>query len=330
MNILNKLKSFKYSSSIYNLFHLNQLQHIKRAYARYGIIKRPWEPVEAREFLQVPGQIPRLDDINSRDVLPYKDEFQGLNAPWKESLLDWSDNGYAILEDLFSVDEVNTINREIEHLLDTGQIHWKYERKLMFAYRKSQEINAILHESPLIDILEMLLEKPLVLFSSINFKKGSQQQAHSDSIHMTTFPYGNMIAVWIALEDIEEDAGPVFYYPGSHKLPYVMNHTFQEEHSNYFLQRNPNGNYERYIASQLRQMDMQKQVFTPRKGSVLIWHANLLHGGTPQVNMNASRKSMVLHFFAPEAICYHEITCRPALIPEKDVQASLNRNKKNS
>ena len=28
--------------------------------------------------------------------------------------------------------------------------------------------------------------------------------------------------MWVALEDIDEGSGPVFYLPGSHRLPYVM------------------------------------------------------------------------------------------------------------
>lgn len=326
MRLINKLKRFKYSSSIYNLFHLDHILHIKRAYENYGIIKRPWEPVEAREFLDTIGKIPRLDDIDSKDVLPYKEEFNQHNDQWKKSLLNWSENGYAILNQVFSGEEVDTINSEINRLLDEHKIHWKYERKLMFAFKKSEKINSILHKSPLISVLEMLLEKPLVLFSSINFKEGSEQKTHSDSIHMTTFPHGYMIAAWIALEDIKETAGPVHYYPGSHKLPYVMNHTFSDKHSQFFLTQDANARYEDYMEQQIAQLTTPKEVFLARKGDVFLWHANLLHGGNPKIHQDETRKSMVLHFFAPEAICFHEITCRPALMSEKNVQAALKRS----
>ena len=48
--------------------------------------------------------------------------------------------------------------------------------------------------------------------------KGSQQGAHSDSIHMTTYPIGYLSAAWIAFEDIHPDSGPQLFYPGSHRL----------------------------------------------------------------------------------------------------------------
>ena len=30
-----------------------------------------------------------------------------------------------------------------------------------------------------------------------------------------------MCGVWITLEDVSKDSGPLFYYEGSHRLPYL-------------------------------------------------------------------------------------------------------------
>jgi len=37
--------------------------------------------------------------------------------------------------------------------------------------------------------------------------------------------------------------------------------------------------------------------FLPRKGEVLIWHANLLHGGSAVINQCRSRWSQVSHYY---------------------------------
>ena len=48
-----------------------------------------------------------------------------------------------------------------------------------------------------------------------------------------------MCGVWIALEDVDEDNGPLEYYPGSHRLPYFdLSHlgilgSSQEGHERY-------------------------------------------------------------------------------------------------
>ncbi len=47
---------------------------------------------------------------------------------------------------------------------------------------------------------------------------------------------------------------------------------------------------------------------------MLIWHANLIHGGEKITRENSTRKSMVVHYFAEDVIKYHEITERPALL----------------
>jgi hypothetical protein len=75
--------------------------------------------------------------------------------------------------------------------------------------------------------LQRLLGHPAKLLQTIASHKGSQQAAHSDSIHMTTYPLGYLAAAWIAFEDIPTDSGPLEFYPGSHRLPYVFSHNLQ-------------------------------------------------------------------------------------------------------
>ena len=137
--------------------------------------------------------------------------------------------------------------------------------------------------------------------------------AHSDSIHMSTWPEGNLIAVWIALDDIDETNGPVYYYPGTHKWPYVYNEDLNLRESAFLLDRNPNQRYEQKVTELLEHSDIKPVEFHAKKGDVLIWHANLLHGGAHHVNKERTRKSMVIHYFAEGVICYHELTQRPAI-----------------
>ena len=68
------------------------------------------------------------------------------------------------------------------------------------------------------------------------------------------------------------------------------------------------------IADKLIEHNIPKKIFTAKKGDLLIWHANLFHGGEPHLNKAKTRKSMVFHYFNENNICYHEITQRPAFI----------------
>ena len=56
-------------------------------------------------------------------------------------------------------------------------------------------------------------------FQTLNFDTGTEQPAHSDTIHFHCVPRHFMCGVWVALERIDEGCGPLVVYPGSHRLP---------------------------------------------------------------------------------------------------------------
>ena len=58
-------------------------------------------------------------------------------------------------------------------------------------------------------------------FQTLNFKYGTQQRPHADAVHFNTEPPGFMCGVWVAMEDIDADFGPLVYYPGSQRLPFA-------------------------------------------------------------------------------------------------------------
>ena len=131
---------------------------------------------------------------------------------------------------------------------------------------------------------------------------------------MTTYPLGYLIAVWIALEDTNENNGPLFYYPGSHRLPYLLNNDYNEKSTALKLGNNNYTDYENAVEEIIQKNQFEKKVFFAKKGDIFIWHANLLHGGLNITDHSLTRKSMVIHYYAKDVIKYHEITERPSLM----------------
>ena len=156
--------------------------------------------------------------------------------------------------------------------------------------------------------------KKVLPFHTIHFIEGSEQKAHSDSIHMTTEPEGYLTAAWVALEDTHAGNGPLFYYPGSHRLPYVMTTDYDSGNTALTIGKNIYKKYEDKMQEVIESNNLKKEHFFAKKGDVLIWHANLLHGGEAITQQGTTRKSMVAHYFCEGVICYHEISQRPALI----------------
>ena len=54
--------------------------------------------------------------------------------------------------------------------------------------------------------------------------------------------------------------------------------------------------YEEYIQSLVENLDLQKKEFIVKKGQVIIWAANFIHGAKKINNHNLSRKSLAFHY----------------------------------
>jgi ectoine hydroxylase-related dioxygenase (phytanoyl-CoA dioxygenase family) len=313
MNLRARFKKFKVLHWMYNLLHYKSLSHNKAAYRKYAIHKPVIASISSKNFPDRSSQA-WLDTGHSRQLAPLKENFRRFSTPVQQQLLSWSDKGYMILERFFNDDSVNAILKEINTLVDRHKLRPTHDNKLMFANRISPLIRAITHDQQLTGLLDFILDTEVIPFQTINFTYGSNQRAHSDSIHMTTYPLGYLIAVWIALEDTNPDNGPLFYYPGSHRLPYLLNSDFNEGETLLTVGKKDYRDYEDRIASVIEEKQLEKEVFLARKGDILIWHANLIHGGMPVKNPSLTRKSMVIHYYAKNVIKYHEITERPSLL----------------
>lgn len=313
MSLGNLLKKYKFLHWIYNLVHYKSLSHNRPAYKKYAIHRPVIASISSKNF---PDKTSRawLDTGHSREVAPLRPAFHQFSAVWQQQLLSWSDKGYIILDQFFNEITTDSILEEIGKLVDRKKLHYTQDRKLMFANRISASIREITFEKRLIDLLSFILDKEVVPFQTINFTHGSNQRAHSDSIHMTTYPLGYLIAVWIALEDTNPDNGPLFYYPGSHRLPYLLNGDFNEGASVLTTGKKDYPDYEDKIEEVIREKKLEKEIFLAKKGDILIWHANLIHGGLPVIQSSLTRKSMVIHYYAKDVIKYHEITERPSLL----------------
>lgn len=307
------IKQYKFLHWIYNLLHYKSLSHNREAYKRYAIHRPVIASISSKNFPDKESKA-WLDTGHSRELAPLRAGFSLFPEGIQQQLLSWSDKGYLILPDFFDETATHSILGEIDRLVFSRKLRPTPDNKLMFANRRSATIRAITYDPRLTDLLSFILDKEVVPFQTINFWHGSNQRAHSDSIHMTTYPLGYLIAVWIALEDTNPDNGPLFYYPGSHRLPYLLNNDFNEGTSLLTLGKKDYGDYEDRIEEVIRENQLEKAVFLARKGDILIWHANLIHGGLPVKDPDQTRKSMVIHYYAKDVIKYHEITERPSLL----------------
>lgn len=311
-----RLRKVKANYVLLNLLNWRKLGHNRRMYRKYGIHRSPLLPVNS-SMMPKDGPKPWLDRPDAHQELMNDPRLRGFTADVQEAILHWPEKGYAILRGCFTADEVAAINAEVDRLIRDKVVDFNFTgRKIMFAFQHSALLKKVVEDRRLGDVLDLLLGKRMLPFQSINFLTGSEQAAHSDSIHMTTYPLGYLAAAWIALEDMTPDNGPLVYYPGSHKLPYLLNDGYDHGGGTFTIGEDAYGRYEAAVAKSIADGRFTPHEFLARPGDVLLWHANLLHGGKKMAAPNASRKSMAIHFFADDVVCYHELTQRAAMMDD--------------
>lgn len=313
MSISDSLKKYKALHWLYNLFNSNKLSHNKEAYRAYKVDKRLFASISSKDF---PDKTSKawLDTGDAKQVLQNHPGLKAFPESIQDALLHWTERGYLIWDRFLDAETTQQINQQVDRLVKTEGLSFTHDNKLPFLMKKSADIRAVANNTTLLQLLSFILGKEVVPFQTLNFIRGSGQRAHSDSIHMTTYPLGYLIAVWIALEDIHEHAGPLYYYPGSHRLPYLLNDDFGNISTAWKLGHKDYSDYEDVIEDLIHKETMQKKYFMAKKGDMLIWHANLLHGGEPILDPALTRKSMVIHYYAKDVVKYHEITERPAIL----------------
>jgi phytanoyl-CoA dioxygenase PhyH len=171
------------------------------------------------------------------------------------------------------------------------------------AWKFDPNAKAIAVNARVIELLSRIYGRRAWPFQTLNFPVGTEQHYHSDSVHFSSCPERFMCGVWVALEDVHEDAGPLLYYPGSHKWPIYTN-----EHLGICGAHEPGipgqATFEPLWRRLVEQTGITPQRFLPRKGQALIWAANLLHGGDVHRDRRRTRHSQVTHYYFDDCTYY--------------------------
>jgi ectoine hydroxylase-related dioxygenase (phytanoyl-CoA dioxygenase family) len=177
------------------------------------------------------------------------------------------------------------------------------KRRIQDAWQSDPDIYAIAANATVMSLLSKLYGRPCFPFQTLNFPVGTQQEAHSDIVHFSSLPEKFMCGVWLAMEDIHPDAGPLFYYPGSHRWPIMSNAIIERRGFGSDLQ-SAQDPYAPAWQALCEAHGAERQTFLARKGQALIWCANLLHGGSAQNDPRLTRWSQVTHYFFDNCVYY--------------------------
>ena len=138
--------------------------------------------------------------------------------------------------------------------------------------------------------------KEFINWQNMLFDKSTGTLDHADTWYLDTKPRGEMIAAWIALEDINVEAGRFFVYPESHKLNIAENITDKiKDHYE----------YAKFIKEYIKKNNLKKYAPALKRGDVLFWHPFTIHGSWNQKSELYSRKSLTAHYHPVGALRMH-------------------------
>jgi len=251
-------------------------------------------------------------------LLPSFVDSLGFDPETKRIAMDLHLKGYAVIE--FPDPEFDVVAERLKQTL-AAQFDFEQWRRngwthnvglrVQDAWKICDDVRRLAINQRVQDVLSMLYGRRAFPFQTLNFPVGTQQHYHTDAVHFSSVPERFMCGVWVALEDINEDSGPLIYYPGTHRLPIFVN-----EHLAVTALEGtgPYDNYARFETLWRALVDglgLRPERLCVRKGKALIWAANLLHGGDRHHNPARTRWSQVTHYFFDDCAYYTPLLSDP-------------------
>ena len=238
-----------------------------------------------------------------------------MDSNMKSYAQQYAEQGYVIFQNLIPPILIETLLVELQRVKQKARfvyysqsVHrWIYPRLSAYGFLKDSFENPTWHlHLPALrrsamrilyhpNVSEALAEisgiSHFVSWQDMLFDRSVGTVDHQDSWYLDTLPHGRLIGGWFALENIHPDSGPFTVYPGSHLLPRISE-TGHPDHASFIAA----------IKQLIENSGIPKKTMPLEKGSVLLWHPNLIHGAEVVRDERYSRKSLTSHYYPVGAL----------------------------
>ena len=232
-------------------------------------------------------------------------------------------DGYSVVKNAVSgklIDEflmrwerfkIETIAPHADKLVDgEDMINGKY-RRMVNMHLVLPELERLFVNNRALQVTDHLFGEPTTLYTSLYFEIGSAQDFHRDTPYFWTNPGYTYFGVWLALEDTDESNGALTAIKGSHLHPDTF--SFRAEIGQLDLDENGNpkahsgvlwSNYQKRVQEACRDAGLTPSELHVKKGDVIIWHPQLMHGGAGIIDPRRTRNSFVMHVTPQYQVVY--------------------------
>jgi len=266
-----------------------------------------------------------VDLANAADIVRGRLELGMITQEQATLLLKWIRDGYVVIENAIPEETLDQALADVNKAYEGGfsslrfNVHtagknraWVPETqtnptKALDLHWFSQSVRDAIFSDKLLAFLHLIFERRALATQTLTFWRGSAQNGHQDSAYVIYSLPMQFCASWIALEDVRQGAGELFYHVGGHRMPEYLyagkykgvgeaNRLNPESDLSEAMQE-----HVELIKQEARGMSLHTERFLPKRGDVLFWSADLPHGGGA-ISANHTRKSIVTHYCPVEVV----------------------------
>lgn len=231
---------------------------------------------------------------------PFLREYLGgaeIDEEMKALIQAYADDGYLVVD--HEIPEFDALSERLIRDLDPHYPKVDVGRRIDEAWYFNDDVRTVACAPKILELLKLLYQRDAFPFQSLNFDVGTEQPAHSDTIHFHCMPRRFMVGCWIPFEDVDEQCGTLFVVPGSHKLPeYDMYELGLLASSDSYR------SYEELVKRILATSGLEPKPVPMKRGQAVIWAANLFHGGSPRLDPARTRHSQATHYYFDDCMYY--------------------------
>jgi len=233
--------------------------------------------------------------LDDSDTVNVKNRIR--NSPYSDKLYDLWHDGIALLPGAVPTELCDAINNEYYKFCESTDgmsnvtLRNGARRRLCCFHMICEPAREAICQPSLAGFLDEVFERPFAICTSLYFEQSTEQPTHRDSPFFCTEPYGRYLGVWIALTDVQPEAGPLAYYPGAHRIEVDRLSGYRAIDD---ISASVN-TYRNDLVNLAERAGIKECTVLPRKGDAVIWHPELPHGGSKILSPGAKRESMVFH-----------------------------------
>jgi len=213
------------------------------------------------------------------------------------------ENGVAVLENFIPHDLLDAYSLVRARLPkdrsvpDNYWAGWHYPTP----YQDCRELLDLATYPDLQGALHALIGAEMGLHLALTGWVSTERKWHQDTYLNPEFLWSYYAAAWIALEDVEPEAGPFQYIKGSHnwrslRQDKLFEFMTPEERKDPRWPTFTQDEVARVCEAEIERQGEKVSEFLPKKGDVLIWHSNLVHRGSEPKNPDLERRALICHY----------------------------------